>query len=172
MSLRESARFVGPDVLPAFTHSTSVTKIYADLTRARVGSFFLHSPSGELDLIRGDELARAVGDLGGPSAWEQMAKLNVGEVLRRVNPDKVKVPVAADDLEETASEESLANRPAAVFRVLRAGRLAGYFLSRAVVSGLGPRRVVFICRRNHRNPDPDGGHCYQCPSPIVRTETE
>jgi hypothetical protein len=172
MSLRESPRFLTPDALPAFTSTTPLTRIYADLNRANVGDFFLHGPGGELDLIRGDALAKGIDSLRAGGAWEQLARVSVGEALRRVDPQEVRVPVAKDDLDETSSEEGLGSLPATVFRVLRAGRLAGYYFNRKAVAGTGPRRVVFICRRGHRNPDPDGGRCYQCPSPIVSTGTE
>jgi len=148
--------------------------VYQILERARKGAFLLLRDDLPVSYVKAYPLAEKVivDAKGDVEKLRLRSGQPIQEVVAELNDQVPAVPVSAQPVDVTADENELQQRIDTAFMVEEVGQPVGWYLNHEPVYEAQTERTIFICKRNHRNTDPDSGTCWKCPAPIVRTEKE
>jgi hypothetical protein len=173
-SLKESQHFVLSAGIPRISGSTTFREVYQVLERDRKGAFLLLQKDLPVSYVKAYPLAEKVitDAKGDVEKLRFRSGQSIQEVVAELSAQLPAVPVSAQPVDVTADESDLQQRGDTAFTVEEVGQPVGWYLNHETVYEAQTERTIFICRRNHRNTDPDSGTCWKCPAPIVRTEKE
>jgi hypothetical protein len=173
-SLRQSPHFVPEGRIPSFPGGTPFREVYQGLERSGTGGFLLVQGDLPASYVRAYPLAeKAIAEAKGDvEKLQRLCQQPIQEVVTEFSRQAPVVPVHTDSVDVKDEEGPLQQRVDTAFLVKEVGRPIGWYLNHESVLEAQTERAIFICRRGHRNTDPDSGSCWKCPAPIVRTEKE
>jgi hypothetical protein len=157
---------------------TPLREVYAQLSsKDQSGGFFLTEAGRTRSYIKAgylaDEIVKDAKE--NPDRMRSLSDTPIGQIIsnrtRTAQPDWA-VPINPDPVDVSNDETSLRSQSPTVFAVIESGTRTGWYLNHESVRDTVTQRTWFICKKGHRNPDPDHGTCYRCPFPIESTQTE
>jgi len=176
MKLNESPHFVPKERIPIIDASSSFLQVYQQLSASGHGGFLMDKGNRADAYVKAYDLADAVLQevQHNPEKITDITSKPIGEVIAALPGTAANFLVSVDPVavDVDYDEHVLQNQKDKVFRVIASGRTDGWFLNHERLHGTLTRRTIFLCEAGHRNPDPDHGTCYSCPSPIVKTIVE
>lgn len=166
--MTEKPALVETPSLPEFGSTTTVFDAYRRLGQEGRAAFYYRDDDHEYVIKAQDLLSQLyegqdTASVRIRSSWPLSKALEITKPGVRVSVDRIPItegrqpPVTIQPKDERA------------FVLMEGARRLGWVTTLNLFDP-ATKRLVYICARNHENPDPDHGTCYRCPAKIVRSE--
>ena len=174
MNIKLSDHFLPKGILPEIGSNLSVRDVFAKIFESRNDGFILTDLGEPRMYVVGSTVADALlaqatrpnaEDTG--KALNELAGTSIGRWISQPQVRAYALQVTGADHPD---ESQLRSQVDAVFRVTDGELDLGWYLNHESILNTATGRIVWICSKNHENPDPDHGTCNFCPFPIVKCE--
>lgn len=171
---KENRHFFSPDRIPEIEGSTPFWRTYQTLHHKGVGGFVMTEnghPKRYIDAAKLASLFLRRAD-GTKETLKQLSETAIREHVSDAEKRGERGVIMIEEMPAYVNEAVLLNEHYRAYNLVTdSGHRYGWFLNHEPIAETMTRRVVFICKRGHPNPDSDGGTCYRCPSEIVQSAT-